>query len=517
MKRLFIFFCLLLPFRMFATSLVKIAPAPAQSQIFADYPSSSLQAKIQTLLPDEDGSRAEDRKYVENQLATLISQLKAERIDRKSTKKKIKFITQMVSSRFMREASAKADLPDFFREGKYSDATLTLVYAMLMETFEVPWFAMVDHWDVYLLADPSGKKQQLTTNGSNHTRAIERGYRADYVEMLNLTLLPGQRPTSAAAIDSLYYVYHYAEKELLNFKQLAAYWHYERALRAYYYRDYLLTIRRLSISKQLENRPAFSALEQATYLQLANLEEGDEHQSLFYLFELWSKDKENKYIPAALLTNFIQETDRIIEEERSFGRAEQLFTFLDSRGDEYPAWQRELRELYYLQKTRFAARDGLYNEVRSYVDSLYQMEPDNPVFRQLAGDLSLWTLRSTGSSGETLKGELDEIVTRYPFVKEYKGINDLLLADLAKEIRGHYEADQAYEGDNLLLQFRNKLPGTTAGKRRAIWVLTAYLSASNFYFRMKDYQQALNLIEEGLRYSPEDDYLLHRREVLKRY
>lgn len=477
----------------------------------------TLDQKLALLLPDEAESRQTERQYVKKQLEKFIDQLRANRVDRKSTKKKIKFITEAVEGRFLREPSAKANIPDFFRYGKYSDATLTLVYAILMEAFDVPWLAMVDHWDVYLLVDPSGKQQQLAGSGVDHTRALERGYRTDYVNLLNLTLLPGQRPTSSEGVDSLYFMYHYAEKELLNFKQLAAYWHYERALRAYYYRDYLLTVRRLGVARQLEQRLAFAALEQATYLQLANLAEEDGKQALFYLFELWAKDQENQYIPSALLTSFIRQTDLLVQEGRDFGRGEQLYTFLFSRGGPYPRWRADLQELYYLQKTRFAAKIGRYDQVKVYVDSLYQMEPDNPVFRELASEMSLWTLRSTNATGTQLKGELEQIMVKYPFVRQTKGINDLLLADLAKEIRGYYEADQGYEGDNLLLQFRTKLSGSTPGKRRAMWVLTAYLAASNYYFRQQEYIHALRLIEEGLRYSPEDDYLLHRQDVLSRY
>lgn len=478
---------------------------------------TSLDQKLEILLPDESESRQTERQYVKNQLEKFIDQLRAERIEKKSVKKKIKLITEAVTGRFLREESAKANIPDFFRKGIYSDATLTLVYAILMETFEVPWLAMVDHWDVFLLADPTGRQQKLAGIGVEHTRALERGYRADYVNLLNLTLLPGQRPTSTEAVDSLYYTYHYAAKELLNFKQLAAYWHYERALRAYYFRDYLLTIRRLGLAQSLEKRLAFSALEQATYLQLANLAEEDGKQALFYLFELWAKDTENEYIPSALLTSFIKQTDDLIENGSDFGKGEQLYTFLISRGEDYPQWSADLRELYYLQKTRFAARQGQYGQVKVFVDSLYQMEPDNPTFRALAAEMSIWTLRSTNATGSQLKGELEDIMERYPFVRKTKGINDLLLADLAKEIRGHYEADQAYEGDNLLLQFRTKLAGSNPGKRRSMWVLTAYLAASNYYFRQREYIHALQLIEEGLRYSPEDDYLLHRQEVLSRY
>lgn len=476
-----------------------------------------LDKQLSMLLPDEAESRQTERQYVKRKLTDLITQLKADRLDRKSTKKKIRGITERVQALYLKNYAEHSKLEDFFRNGKYNDNTLAIVYSLLMETFEVPWFAMVDHWSVHILADPSGKKQQLATVGRQHDRAVERGYRAEYVQLLNLTVLPGRRPTTSAGIDSLYYTYHYKAKELLNFNQLAAYWHYERALNAYYYRDYLLTIRRLSLAKQLEDRLAFSALEQATYVQLANLEGDDGQQALFYLFELWNKDPDNQYIPAALITDFIHETDLLIKGDTDFLPGEQLYHFLDSRAQQQPAWRMELKELYYLQKTRHAAVRERYDEVRTYVDSLYHMEPENPVFRKLAGDLSLWTLRSSGATGPELKEQLGAITKRYPFVSSYKGIDNLVLADLAKEIRGFYEADQGYDGDNLLLQFRNRLATTTPGPRRSMWVLTAYLSASNYYFRMKDYRQALNLINEGLRYSPENDYLLHRKEVLEKY
>lgn len=477
-----------------------------------------LARRLATLVPDEAESRQTERRYLENQFNRLIEQLEAQRIRGRSAKKRIRAITTLVRGKLAQTPRPDADLTDLFRLGNYNDATLGLTYALLLEAFDLPWRAAVDHWQLYLVTDPAGKRQQFLNRADPPSRARRRGYRADYVELLNLTVLPGRRPRSAAGLDSLYFQYHYRPGELLDFRQLAAYWHYERALRAFYHRNYQLTIRRLGAAKQLERRPAFATLEQATYLQLANLEENGGQANLFYLFELWQKDRDNTYIPATLLTAFIRRTDDLIRRAApDFGPGEQLYNYLYARGQDRPAWRYDLRQLYYLQKTRFAARWGRYDQVKNNVDSLYQMEPDNPIFRELAGELSLWTLRSTRARGEELRNELDEITHRYPFVRQYGGLNDLVLADLAREVRGYYEADQGYAGDSGLLRFRQQMAASHPGPRRRLWVMTAYLAASNYYFRLGDYRQALRLVEEGLNHSPDDDYLLHRAEVLRRY
>ncbi|MEL6355501.1 MAG: hypothetical protein AAFQ37_01065 [Bacteroidota bacterium] len=487
------------------------------SLAFSSLLAERLEDQIKMLLPDEDQNRQTERQYFKKAVDDLITSLVVNKVGRKSEKKKIARIQAQIERQFLRRYVPDANLADFFRDGQYNDASLAIVYALVFDHFGIPYKAKVDHWRTSVVGAPGGSKVNLTIpRAPTMTEVKTKAFRYDYVEMLNLTILPAQRPTSSIGVDSLYQRFYYSPQESLDFAQLAAYWHYLRAQHEYRAKEYLKVIRILSVAKQLEDRAAFSALEQATYLQLAELEEEDGKQALFYFFELWNKDPGNTYLPAALLTHFIRVSDPLLEPGADFGRAEQLYTFLDSRGGKRTEWRNQLRELYYLQKSRFYAANGRYDQVLDYVDSLYIMQPNSPVFRKVVGGLTFRAIKASGATGEDLRRKMDQAIQRYPFLVDHPATNDLLLEDQARSIRRLYDADQGYRGDNQLAIFRTQVTQLPPGPRRALWVLTVYVAAANYYDRLGDPTHAQRLVKEGLQYAPEEPYLLHLDDLLKR-
>ncbi|MEM9836297.1 MAG: hypothetical protein AAF828_07330 [Bacteroidota bacterium] len=477
-----------------------------------------LDEQIQLLLPDDGQNRATERQYVQRAIRSLISSLELEKITKKAPQKKVELIRERVVMNYLRSYVAGAELVDFFRKGEYDDISAAIVEAILFDHFAVPYFGVVQHWDARLLAVAKGMRETLSLPGEQpQTSTKQRAYKNDYVELLNLTVLPAQRPTSTEGVDSLFNRFHYAANEGLNFEQLAAYWHFQRAMHFYVQDDFLGAIRSLGIASQHEKRPAFAALEQATYLQLAQLDEENERQALFYFFELWNKDPDNKYLPNALLTHFVQSTTPLIEPGTDFGKGEQLYQFLESRGTDQPKWQNQLREIYYLQKSRYYGAQGRYDRVNAYIDSLYVMRPDHPVYRKVIGDLSIRAIRAEELSGDALQKRVNQLTTRYPFLVDSPRITDFMLESQAKAIRRLYDADEGYRADSQLAIFRAQAGQLPDNQQRAVWVLTVYVAASNYYFRMGHYQQARNLIQQGLQLNPTDDYLLHRQEVLSGY
>jgi hypothetical protein len=94
---------------------------------------------------------------------------------------------------------------------------------------------------------------------------------------------------------------------------------------------------------------------------------------------------------------------------------------------------------------------------------------------------------------------------------------DLQLRELAWKVRDDYERDDAATGKQSLQRFRSALLGIPVNEDRSVWTLTAFLAASNYHFRVMEYDQARFFVAEGLKYNANDEYLLHRRDVLARY
>lgn len=478
-----------------------------------------LDERLQLVLPGGDTESEDDRQFVEQAMRQLIMELESDKIAGKPYHKQLNWVRQRLDGGFFREYDINADLEDLFRQRKYNDVTASIAYAILLEYFSIPYITIIDHWEAQLIADPNGRSITLRSpSGQSNSQSRQLAFRQDYVALLNLTVLPAQRPVGQEAMDSLYKRFHYSPAQPLAFDELAAYYHYQRGLQAYEAGDYPQSIQTVNLAKQLDDRPILGVLEQAAYLQLARIEEGeDETTALYYLFELWHKDPENEYLPFALLSYYAEASEESVSIGHGFESSEQLYLYLASRGRNFPDWQRQLKELYFYQRSRYEDKKGRDDLVMQYMDSLYRLQPAKVFYQEALTNLNLRLLRAQNLEGVALSQRIDATVNRYPFMANHPVLSDLVLRDLAKKIRARFVAEEAFAGERLLVEMRRSLTNMTQSPQRSIWVLEAYLAASYFYFLQADYQRARTLINEALGYEPTNDYLLHMQELLVNY
>lgn len=512
-----------------------------------------ISERLSLVLPEE----GTERQFVETRIRMLINELESDRIGKKNLSKQLKWLRQRVEGGYLRKYKATATLTDLFREKAFNDVSSALVYAILLAHFDIPHQAVIDHWEVYLLVDPEGRPISLRDHsGRQASTQQELAFRQDYIELLNLTALPAQRPSSMSEADSLYGIYHYADREMLSFHELAAHYHYRRAMQAYRAEDFEQSVELLAQARYTDDRSAFDLLEQATYLQLAQgAADSTDLSSLFYLFELWRRDRNNRFIPRALMMRFRSVSDRSIQTsaggpiphdplsegidtrtayanfghqgdvpgltplqgqalEGDWGPAEQLYLYLNSRATDFPAWRDTLQELYYFQRGRYYDRRGRDDLVMDYLDSLYRLRPADTVYKESIKRMSVADIRAENLSGETLGARIEELTARYPYLAEDPALADLILEDIAKAIRTDFAAGNEQVGEGRLVDFRRTLARFDHSPQRRLWVLEVFSAASYYYYLQGELGRARALLREGLRYAPEEVYLTHRLELL---
>jgi tetratricopeptide (TPR) repeat protein len=153
----------------------------------------------------------------------------------------------------------------------------------------------------------------------------------------------------------------------------------------------------------------------------------------------------------------------------------------------------------------------------SFMDSLYRYQPNNTAVQEVLAGMLVWSLRN--SEREFSRG-LDGInlySRRYPFLHQNELFQDRHLLYQAERVRYYFDQDDLVKGGNYFEEFKRLLTTSRSAPRRNSWILTAYLAASNYYFRQGDYSQAFDLIQQARREAPDDPYLDHRAGVLRNY
>lgn len=479
----------------------------------------ALSTRLRLLLPGEEPARVNERQFLYQRISQLMLTLeKDDRVQRGSTKKRISKIQSRLRRDHLLQYQASATLTDAFRKGSYSDATAVVLTALLFEKYEVAYDGYVDYWEAYLIADPDERKVEIRHPQSQKWKEVkEENFRQDYISLVRATVAEEAPVLSAEEAKIFFYRYHYTPSKKLSFGQLSAYLQYRRAQAAYAEEKYQQTIDLLEAALRREERPAFLVLRRAAELQLAALNRPEVAGDIAEFFQQWEEAPDNRYLPAAILQHF-DEQQRLLLAQKRPDLAQKLLENYQNRAPVgHEKWQAELAHLHHLRLLNHYFSNGRLDLAKGIAEDLYAENADNEAIRYILGEIVIDNLRRGKSSGTEFSSRVEAAANKYPFIRQQDRFADLLLREQAWKVRDLYAEDRPDLAGPALDQFRQFLVDIPIGRERNLWTLTAFISASNYHFRMEDYHGARHFLEEALRYAPDDPYLTHRRTVLAKY
>lgn len=496
--------------RLFLTFFVLLSVLPLAAE--------DLTVRLRQLLPGEEPATVNERQFLHQRVRGMYLELETAKISGKSTKKQLARIQTFLQRSYLKTYAPGAELADAFRKGSYNDATAAVLTALALEYFDIEYYALVDHWEAYLLADPSDRQERIRHPASRKRKqGQERTYRANFIDLVRATIAPDLEVRGSTQIEEAFYEYYYQPRKLLSFGQLAAYALFQEGSAAYRAGAYEKAISFAERAAQRENRPVFLMLRRAAELQLAATRQPEETGDIQVFFDSWVEDPDNKYFPAAILNHFDQQQQVLLATNRP-DLAKDLLNNYAARAPAGSApWEQELIRL---QRFRLVDHYHKHNQLtlaRQEAEALLANDAENETVRYLLGELVIGELRRKRATGDAFAALVQQAAAQYPFIRKQDRFADLLLRELAWKVRDLYAVDKVSDAGKALARFRAALADITIGRKRSLWTLTAFYAASDYYFRQGDYGSARKFTEEALQYSPEDHFLLHRRDLLSRY
>ncbi len=477
-----------------------------------------LTSRLRQLLPGEEPATVNERQFLHQRVRGMYLELETSKISGKSKQKKIARIQAFLQRTYLRTYAPTANLADAFRKGSYNDATAAVLTALALEHFNIEYYALVDHWEAYLLADPTDKQEKIRHPASQKRReGQERTYQSNYIDLLRATIAPDLEVRGQEQIEQAFYDYYYQPKKLLSFGQLAAYALFQEGTAAYQAGAYAEAIDFAKRAAQRENRPVFLVLRRAAEMQLAASRQPEQSGDIQAFFSSWVEDPENKYFPAAILNHFDQQQQVLLATNRPDLARDLLNEYAAQAPAGSAPWEQELIRL---QRLRLVAHHYKNNELqlaKKEAEALLAQDPNNEGIRFLLGELIIGELRRKRAKGQAFEQLVQQAAEAYPFIRKQDRFADLLLRELAWKVRDLYAVDQLADAEKALARFRTALSDISIGRERSLWTLTAFYAASDYYFRQADYNSARKFIDEALAYAPADHFLLHRKDLLSRY
>lgn len=474
-----------------------------------------LSRQLEYFFPGNMVSQQAARDYAQQQLRAAFSRLENEGLRRKPSAKSLEIIRDYVRQHFLRGYRDYASFADLFRHGHYDRATATAIYALFLDYFDLPHKIEADLWEVVPIVEVDGTRTALVAPVRRlRVEAREQGFVRNYLSLLRaVDLLPPEAWTQPEA--EIFERYYLPRKMEMTLPQLASFLHYLQALRAYRDQQYLETINQLDFAQGLASLPVYAILRRATSLQLANKGQSESRESLFHLFKLWEQTP-TELFEVELINRFSRATDDYLFQRRQPAELDSLYQYFKSHTTQDPRLHEQLQDIYYLKRARYHAMMREPSRVMTYMDSLYQIRPDDTNVHNVLAGFLVWSLRSEHNYAAGLD-LVDEYREKYPFLVQHPYFKDLDLSFRAERIRYFFDNDQPNEGHRYLNEFESLLAVYGRTPRSDSWITTAYLAASGYYYRRKEYASALQWIERGYALAPTDPYLDHRTWLLRMY
>ena len=257
-------------------------------------PVDPLNRQLQLLIPGESAEHQSARAYTQSKIEALVAELREDKIARKSTNKQIQRVADYVESKVLRGRANYAPLQDVFRNGTYTQATVTALYALLFQQLGLPFEIRVDLWEVYVVADPGKQAVALFAPGKRRRNVKrERAFVEDYNHFV-ATLYPGpDERTSIGSIDERFARAYFPAGATLDTRQLSAYLRYREGMHHYGQSSYAACLYALEDALRLDDRVPYRMLRRAELIQLAYQNAPGSREALFYLFQLWQEDPAN--------------------------------------------------------------------------------------------------------------------------------------------------------------------------------------------------------------------------------
>lgn len=470
-----------------------------------------LDDQLEILLPGSSIQASSARQYARQRLLHIINNLEAQKINKKKPAKVITLIQNTVEKDLLTQYEAFADLTNLFTQGTYDQSSASIVYALIMDKLEIPYRFQIRETEIAIIVYPDSEAHLLEViHSPGFSEEASERFQAAYLDFLGATGISSKHPHLTP--DLLFLHYYPGQEEPLDMTTIASFLCYRQALKAYNEHAWMKTLDRLNCASQLEESPAYDVLEKAVWLQLAKTESSGK-ESLYYLWELWKEQPQN-----AWQTELVNRFNKAITSlpKASVWVIDSLYLSFHEKFTDYPQAQSQLKEMYFLQRARFHAQEGRYFPVMDFMDSLYQLRPNDIEVHHVIGFMLVKTLKPIRGYKEGLD-RINDYQKRYPFLRYNLIFQDRNFYYQAERVHDLFANEKAEEGQhyfNKFVELYQQL-GRTAGYES--WLTTSYLAISNYYFRQKAYQQALHYIEQALQEMPTDDYFLHRRDLLRRY
>lgn len=430
----------------------------------------------------------------------------------RSSKQKAKLIFKEVHNQFFRQYDEDVTFDRIFRDGKYNCVTASMLYAVVLQHYGVPYEIKEKPTHVYIVAFPATDNILFeTTNPRGLFVPDEKSKRA-FVDGLVTAKFTTREHVSSVGMERAFNEFYYNNGSI-SLIQLAGIQYYNRSIYLHAEEKTDEAIRNVLLVNLLYPSSKHQYLKLA-YLNVALKNSHFEtEKDIFYLCEYAnsSRDVSDRKL---VISTFEQ-----ILSDQLYKKSNETF----------------VKEAYEIVKSRFQDKDMLKDITYDYLagmsywtamkgDATQSLEYAGQAFDLNPKDVRLQDVivRDIVLKTEKLKGkqknidQLNAYAARFPFLTNHGTFRTLMIYQLGLASYGLFLENEGTEGYKYLNQMEQALKEDNEKVSTLDQLIgMAYAEAGAYHFRRKEYKEAKKIILRGLEIVPDHGELKERLKIVE--
>jgi len=459
------------------------------------------------------GSLLNDTRVIESKerFYQYISSYKDDKFQNKKNDRKTRQIHDDLHKTFLKKYQNGTGFEEIFYNGNYNSISATALFALAFERLRIPYAIKEDPENVHLLAYPESESIKVEAASPFGITTLDDLYKQNYVKILKDSKIISAKEASGQSTNDLFNKYYYGNQNLISIQNLLGLQYLHEAQLNFDQRNFERSFAQAEKAYLLYPCPKTAYILTVTGTNA---------------FQSRKQQDSTKAIQLAKLSNYTEQgitSDMIVAEfaraiqELLFdkGRRKELDVFYNILGKHVSNHQmkEDIDFLYNYETGRYLNHQAKYNEAMPYFEKAIANKPDkldaaNGLISNLVGKIS-----QSGNNVENLN-LIERYSKEFPSLNGNNIFNNMLLSGYLIQIAMEFDMQNFQQGEKYRLTFEELAGRYPDAQPNTQLVGQAYSRAAVYFYRKGQTQKARNLIEAGLKLSPNNYELMTRKRMI---
>lgn len=465
------------------------------------------------LIALNDSSPEQNLEKIENQYQLLLNKFNKINILNYPEKKQIKLIYNTIHDELLKKYEIKAFYTDIFENGNFNCVSASILYAQILNYFNIPYTIKVSPTHVYLIAYPDKKPILIeTTNPTVGYYTFNQSFKAKYIEYLKNSKTISEEEFYSKQTDDLFNEYYFKEKDI----------EFTNLIGIQYYNDAIFKMEKQQFFEafnQLEKAYILYPAEEMGYILMINgsaafekLEYTDINKAkLLYKLARYEKYGINKN---DVIGEFAKITQNVLNYEGNLKLYDSIYHVLSQKLLNKDI-SSEISFIYYYEKTRFLASQSEYIEMLPFVEKAYDLKPNNAQVQTLLV-YAISNQLANLSDIEAVLNYINYYSAKFKNLDENDQFLQIKLEVYLEMARNMFDQRNISMATDYILKFEDSYRSNINFDALFEYkIVSAYSAGAIYYYRKGNYPKAKEILTKGLIYAPNNYELKSRLDALQ--